>query len=226
MKQAWWRTGPPIKHTEPVRRPTVAQLLRQGAVLLIGAALWGGCFLILLGATSASNVAFVAEQGTPERKATASTASIVATTRTPIASVTATRAVNATATVSISATATATQTPTAANTPTPKAATATLAATSAATGTVSFARDIQPIFDQVCVKCHGGEKTQKNLVLKSYNDLMQGSEDGPVIEPGNPGTSLLIDMIVKGKMPKNGPKLLPKQIQVIVDWVTAGAPDN
>jgi hypothetical protein len=33
-------------------------------------------------------------------------------------------------------------------------------------------------------------------------------------------------MIIKGKMPKNGPKLLPKQIQTIVDWIKAGAPDN
>ena len=94
------------------------------------------------------------------------------------------------------------------------------------TASVSFARDVLPIFTQICVKCHGGEKTNKSLVLKTYDDLMQGSEDGPVVEPGDPRSSLLIDMIVKGKMPKNGPKLLPKQIQLIVDWVTAGAPNN
>jgi hypothetical protein len=55
---------------------------------------------------------------------------------------------------------------------------------------------------------------------------MQGSDNGPVIAPGDPANSLLVDMIQKGKMPKRGPRLLPRQIQAIVDWVTAGAPDN
>ena len=106
------------------------------------------------------------------------------------------------------------------------ATTTPLTPTSTLTTSVSFQRDVLPIFTQICVKCHGGEKTQKNLVLKTYDDLMQGSENGPVVEPGDPGNSLLVDMIVKGKMPKNGPKLLPKQIQTIIDWVQAGAPDN
>jgi hypothetical protein len=64
------------------------------------------------------------------------------------------------------------------------------------------------------------------LVLKSYDDLMQGSENGSVVEPGDPGNSLLIDKIVTGKMPKTGPKLLPKQIRTIIEWVQAGAPNN
>jgi mono/diheme cytochrome c family protein len=98
--------------------------------------------------------------------------------------------------------------------------------TSVVTTSVSFQRDVLPIFTQICVKCHGGEKTQKSLVLKTYDDLMQGSENGPVVEPGDPGNSLLVDMIVQGKMPKNGPKLLPRQIQTIVDWINAGAPNN
>jgi len=76
------------------------------------------------------------------------------------------------------------------------------------------------------VKCQGGEKTQRNLVLKTFDDVIQGSENGPVIAPGDPGNSLLIDMIVMGKMPKNGPKLLPAQIRVITDWVKEGAPNN
>lgn len=207
MKRSWWRTGPPINHTQPVLRPTMAQLLRQIAVLFSIAAVWGGILLVLLGATRSSNVAFVAERGTPERKAT-----ITGATRAP--------------TAATGATAPAVPTTAAANTPTPGAATATLVSTGVATGTVSFARDVQPIFTQVCVKCHGGEKTQRNLVLKTYNDVMQGSENGSVVEPGDPGNSLLIDMIVKGKMPKNGPKLLPAQIRAITEWVKEGAPNN
>jgi Planctomycete cytochrome C len=222
MKQAWWRTGQPIKHAQPVNRPTAGQLLRQVAVLLSVAALWGGLFLILLGATRSSNVAFVAQQGTPTQKPTRTVAANGTPTRTAAGTATSTPIASAIVTRRATATATATM---AANTPTPAAVTP-LAPTGAVTTSVSFQRDVLPIFTEICVKCHGGEKTQKSLVLKSYDDLMQGSEDGPVVEPGDPANSLLVQMIVQGKMPKNGPKLLPRQIQIITDWVQAGAPDN
>jgi len=227
MKRSWWRTGPPVKRPQPVLKPTAGQLLRQGVMLLAVAALWGGILLVLLGASRSSNIAFVAEQGTPERKATVTAAiktpTVAATGTSATAPATAAAAAGVTAT---RAAATATATLTAASTPTPGAAAVTLAPTGTVTTSVSFARDVLPIFTQICVKCHGGEKTQKSLVLKTYADVMQGSENGPVVEPGDAGSSLLVDMIVKGKMPKNGPKLLPGQIQVIVDWVTAGAPNN
>lgn len=217
MKRSWWRTGPPIRHTKPVLQPTMAQLLSQIAVLFAIAVVWGGGFLILLNATRSSNVAFVVETNTPAPRRTPTAISGTPTNAPiPIATNGATDLPAAVPTLSAGTT-------TAPTTPT---ATATATLTNTASTSVSYARDVQPIFDQICVKCHGGEKTQKNLVLKSFGDLMQGSEDGPVIEPGDPGNSLLIDMIVKGRMPKNGPKLLPTQIRVITDWVKEGAPNN
>lgn len=235
MKRSWWRTGPPLKHTQPVVRPTIGQLLRQIALLLAVAVLWGGVLLVLLGATSSSNVAFVVEQDTLEPEATGtsvapgtpaaaatSTAITTPATPTPATGATATRAANATAT----APATAAATPAATDTPAPEAAVATLAPAGAAAASISFARDVQPIFNQICVKCHGGEDEKEGLSLKTYAEVMQGSDNGPVIAPGDPANSLLVDMIQKGKMPKRGPRLLPRQIQAIVDWVTAGAPDN
>jgi hypothetical protein len=33
-------------------------------------------------------------------------------------------------------------------------------------------------------------------------------------------------MISTGAMPKRGPKLTPAQIQIITDWINAGAPNN
>jgi hypothetical protein len=78
----------------------------------------------------------------------------------------------------------------------------------------------------VCVKCHGGENTEAGLVLKTYADVMKGSENGPVVTPGKSVDSLLIELISNGKMPKRGPKLLPAEIRVITQWVDAGAPNN
>ena len=55
---------------------------------------------------------------------------------------------------------------------------------------------------------------------------MAGSDHGPVIIPGDAGDSLMVQKLVKGTMPKRGPKLTPVQIQIITDWINAGAPNN
>ena len=67
---------------------------------------------------------------------------------------------------------------------------------------------------------------KEGLVLKTYAEIMTGSDNGPVIAPGNPANSLLVDLITQGKMPKNGPRLLPGEIRTITDWVAAGAANN
>ena len=92
--------------------------------------------------------------------------------------------------------------------------------------TVSFTNDILPILQSRCVNCHGGNRTEKGLNITTYKDLMSGSENGPVVTPGNAADSLLVQMIVDQKMPKRGPKLTPAQLQLITDWVNQGAQNN
>jgi uncharacterized membrane protein len=91
---------------------------------------------------------------------------------------------------------------------------------------VSYANDVQPIFESRCAKCHMGEQVSEGLHMDTYETLMQGSDNGHVIVPGNASDSLLVQKIVSGKMPKRGPKLTPVQIQTITDWVNAGALNN
>ena len=91
---------------------------------------------------------------------------------------------------------------------------------------VSFAAEVFPIIDSRCVNCHGGERVEGDLILRSYADLMAGSESGQVIVPGDAENSLLVQLISELKMPKRGPKLTPVQIQLITDWVNQGALDN
>jgi len=115
-----------------------------------------------------------------------------------------------------------------ADTPAP-AATDTSASpsdTPGAAAPVSFANDVMPILQNRCFNCHGGEQTKQGLSFASYDTLMAGSKNGPVIVPGDSGNSLLIQMIQKGKMPKRGPKLTPDQLQIIIDWITQGALNN
>jgi hypothetical protein len=109
------------------------------------------------------------------------------------------------------------------NTP---AAEASIATEPAVAGAVSFAADILPILENRCVSCHGGTRTEKGLVLKTYEGLMAGSSKGPVITPGDAAHSLLVTQIQNGKMPKRGAKLTTDEVQLFIDWVNAGALNN
>ncbi len=91
---------------------------------------------------------------------------------------------------------------------------------------VSFTKDVLPILQSRCVNCHGGERVSKGLNLNSYADLMSGSQNGPVVTPGNATNSLMVQMITEQKMPKNGPKLTSPQIQTITNWISQGALNN
>ena len=92
--------------------------------------------------------------------------------------------------------------------------------------TVSFATDIMPLIESRCINCHGGERTQEGLDMKTHASIMAGSENGPVVMPGDSANSSLAQMVIEGKMPKRGPKLTPDQVQLLVDWINQGALDN
>ncbi len=96
----------------------------------------------------------------------------------------------------------------------------------AASREVSFANDVMPIFTSSCIGCHGGDQTKAALDLKTYENLMAGSFNGVVIVAGNATESVLVQQVADGEMPKRGDKLTPEQVQLISDWVAAGAPNN
>ena len=113
--------------------------------------------------------------------------------------------------------------------PSPAAGQPTLPPTSdpaAQTATVSFSADVLPILQSRCFNCHGGRETKEGLDLSTHASLMAGSDNGPVIVPGNAADSLLAEQVVSQEMPKRGPKLTPPQVQTIVDWINQGALEN
>ncbi len=103
---------------------------------------------------------------------------------------------------------------------------ATATAEAPASAAVSFANDILPLLKSRCVNCHGGERVEEGLLLRSYAEVMSGSDNGPVVIPGDAANSLLAELVLNQKMPKRGPKLTPPQVQLIVDWINQGALDN
>jgi hypothetical protein len=55
---------------------------------------------------------------------------------------------------------------------------------------------------------------------------MAGSENGPVVIPGDSVTSSLVQQIISGEMPRRAPRLPASEIETIATWVDEGAQDN
>jgi len=97
----------------------------------------------------------------------------------------------------------------------------------AAQAKVDFARDVQPIFKQNCIGCHGPTVHQNSYRLDQRSVAMRGgSTSAGVIRPGESSASFLfmrIDSAQFGpQMPPTGP-LRPEQIATIKAWIDQGA---
>jgi mono/diheme cytochrome c family protein len=94
-------------------------------------------------------------------------------------------------------------------------------------GVISFSADVFPIFEQKCVSCHG---TLGGWDATNYAAVMTSGDHAPVIIPGDVESSLLAQKLLGTQstgaiMPPSG-KLPDSEIQVILDWIAAGAPEN
>lgn len=117
--------------------------------------------------------------------------------------------------------------PTETTAPTAETVTETPAATtSSQLQAVSFTNDVMPILETYCQKCHGLERVKEGLDMTTYENLMAGSFNGSVVTPGNANDSLLVELIIKNKMPDRGPKVSQGELQTIIDWVNQGAINN
>jgi ankyrin repeat protein len=94
-----------------------------------------------------------------------------------------------------------------------------------ASGKVDFRRDVQPLFKQFCVECHGPAQQQHGLRLDRRRDALRGGTAN-VIAPGNSAGSRLYLKLLSNKygpqMPLTEP-LAQEQIEVIKTWIDEGA---
>lgn len=94
-----------------------------------------------------------------------------------------------------------------------------------AKATVSFHRDVLPIFRTACVGCHSNENPVNGLVLVSYDSLMKGGKGGAAIVAGKSAESRLYKYLtgaIKPQMPPGG-ALKTADIDKIRQWIDAGA---
>ena len=93
----------------------------------------------------------------------------------------------------------------------------------AATGPATYDATIGPLFNERCGACHGSGALA-GLNLTTYAATMKGGKDGAVIVSGDPEGSALIKK-QSGATPHFG-QLKPSELQLVTDWIKAGAPEK
>jgi mono/diheme cytochrome c family protein len=102
-----------------------------------------------------------------------------------------------------------------------------LGAPVAAAERIDFARDIRPLLERHCIRCHGPKKQEAGLRLDLRRAALAGGDAGPAIVPRSPGKSDLIRRVEstndEKRMPPTGRALEKSQIAVLRTWIEQGA---
>ncbi len=87
-----------------------------------------------------------------------------------------------------------------------------------------FERDILPLLEAKCVKCHAGSEAQGGLDVRTRASLLKGGKSGAGFMAGEPDRSLLYFRTRSGQMPPGGPKLADAELELLRRWIEVGAP--
>ena len=89
---------------------------------------------------------------------------------------------------------------------------------------VDFSRDVAPILEQHCIRCHQPSNKKADLSLATFADL----KSNEYVVSGDPDASYLAEIVTatageKPLMPKEGAALTTKEVSTLRDWIREGA---
>ena len=90
---------------------------------------------------------------------------------------------------------------------------------------ISFVKQVAPILNSKCGRCHGGNRASGQLSLGSYAGMIKGGSNGLLLVPKNPNASLIMRRLTAPaaqRMPRNAPALSKQELQTIAAWITQG----
>ncbi len=97
----------------------------------------------------------------------------------------------------------------------------------AAERSVDFVRDIQPLFESACVKCHAKGKDKGGFSLETREAVLKGGDTGAGMVVGKSAESLLVEAVSGLNedlvMPKKGSHWTPEQVGLLRAWIDQGA---
>ena len=92
---------------------------------------------------------------------------------------------------------------------------------------VDYMTQIKPILSEKCYSCHGSLRQESGLRLETVDLMLAGGDSGPVVHPGHPAESMLLQRVhgQNGeRMPPTGEgsPLKPDQVKLIETWILEG----
>ncbi len=101
---------------------------------------------------------------------------------------------------------------------------------------VSYQKDIKPVFEKSCLKCHSGNRPKAKYMMDTVANIIKGgSSDEAAIIPGNAKKSPIVhyclDLVEDLEMPPTSkrekyPQMTKAQIADMIAWIDQGAKDN
>ncbi len=95
--------------------------------------------------------------------------------------------------------------------------------------TVDFDRDVRPIFETSCIKCHGAERPKSRFSLVTRESVIKGGEQGEAVKVNDSSASPLIHSVARAvadmEMPPEGKgePLTSQQVGILRAWIDQGA---
>lgn len=93
---------------------------------------------------------------------------------------------------------------------------------------IDFAHEVMPILKEHCADCHTGDKKKGGLAMNTRAELLAGSENGAVVVPGDPASSLFLELTSSEDddqwMPPKGDRVSPEQLAILKRWIKEGMP--
>src|SRR5436190_8562482 len=91
---------------------------------------------------------------------------------------------------------------------------------------IDFTKEIKPLFEASCVKCHAKGKDKGGFSLETREAFLKGGETGPAAQSGNSGESYVVSLVAGTDpdevMPKKGTKWTAEQVGLLRAWIDQG----
>ena len=94
---------------------------------------------------------------------------------------------------------------------------------------ITYDKDIRPMFEKSCFKCHGAEKQKGKLRLDSLEAALKGGENGPNVVAKDSAKSTLVHSVGRlvddEAMPPEGKgdPWTKEQVALVRAWIDQGA---
>src|SRR5262245_5764140 len=91
---------------------------------------------------------------------------------------------------------------------------------------IDFSKDIKPIIEASCIKCHGRGRDKGGLRFDTRETLLKGGDSGPAVVSGKSTESLLVELVQgfdpDNVMPRKGSRLTSQQVGLLRAWIDQG----